>query len=321
MKDSYIVRNMTETDINLGEIRCVIKMGKTVDIMKITPNITMEKLKEQEKIGTLGYRLKKKQLIKVTPKQNVKEKMKVLGRPTVFEEKSENIVFPNKVKRGIVMEENEGLLETEILKDEQENEQDEQENEQEEIAPQTFDSKVDEKWSSRPIVMKEEAEEEVEEEIDEATIGSKVAVDKGVISVVSNEEEDDLRMVESLVKKFEASEKKEAKLPVSNTPGPKVVSANQFLAVVPGDDESPSSESRPLSIKASRNNDSPKIPLTQKQQAEQSATEVAKSEAEPEEDDGRCVALNRFGKRCRNRAKAGMRYCGVHKKQAESENS
>ena len=38
--------------------------------------------------------------------------------------------------------------------------------------------------------------------------------------------------------------------------------------------------------------------------------------AEEEEFDGRCVALTSSGARCRNKARPGTRYCGVHEKEA-----
>ncbi len=45
----------------------------------------------------------------------------------------------------------------------------------------------------------------------------------------------------------------------------------------------------------------------------------ATTESEEEEFDGRCVALTSTGLRCRNKARPGTHYCGVHEKEAAGE--
>jgi N utilization substance protein A len=46
------------------------------------------------------------------------------------------------------------------------------------------------------------------------------------------------------------------------------------------------------------------------------ATGTSTGEGEAEETDGRCIAVTSTGIRCRNQARPGSRYCGVHEKEA-----
>jgi len=63
---------------------------------------------------SFGRRLKQKLLIEVVEEAS----MEVIDRPTVFQAKSDEINFPNKVKTGIVMEERDNLLDSEIIQEE-----------------------------------------------------------------------------------------------------------------------------------------------------------------------------------------------------------
>ena len=110
----YKVKNISQMDINLGEIKVKIPVGKTVDLLKevhITPYV-IEREKDVKR--SLGRRLKQKLLIEVVEEDG----MEVIDRPTVFQAKSDEINFPNKVKTGIVMEERDNLLDSEIIQEE-----------------------------------------------------------------------------------------------------------------------------------------------------------------------------------------------------------
>lgn len=110
----YKVKNVSQMDVNLGEIKVRIPKGKTVDLLKevhVTPYIIE---REKDEARSLGKRLKQKILVEVVEGA---ENLKVIDRPTVFQAKSDEINFPNKVKSGIVMQEKDNFLDSEIIQE------------------------------------------------------------------------------------------------------------------------------------------------------------------------------------------------------------
>jgi len=320
-EESFVVRNMTDTDINLGEIMVRVLARKTVDLMKMRPELTIEKIKRQIEVGTLGIRLKNRQLIEVAPAQS---NMKVVGNATVFEEKSENITFPNRVKRGVKMENIDGLLEQEIYRDEDE----------EEVAIPNIQKDSAKEDSEKSIIMKIKEAQDTKEQSDVAQI----KMDNGSFAVVVEDREEDLDKIKSLVGKHDVSIKNPDSVPiVADSHEGSVVSENGSFAVVAKDDVKEVTEKRPIEIKSKQGDGSAALPQTQKQKEEgiapndimkDATTEpriegdaivITDTKIEPEETlvEGQCLGKNRFGKQCRNRAKKDSNYCMIHKMQED----
>lgn len=67
----YTVLNVTNIDINLGELKVAIKAGKEVDLLQL-PGITLGQIEKAELYGSLGYRLDQKWLVRTSVDYGIK---------------------------------------------------------------------------------------------------------------------------------------------------------------------------------------------------------------------------------------------------------
>lgn len=186
----YKVKNVSQMDVNLGEIKVKIPKGKTVDLLKevhITPYV-IEREKDEER--SLGKRLKQKILVEVVEEA---ENLKVIDRPTVFQAKSDEINFPNKVKSGIVMQEKDNFLDSEII----------QEDVDDVVPPEPVTS------SSDMVVMQEPQDSYKYNDEEPGEVGPQAS--EGMVSMVPeevDEQTEELKQVEEMVKAVNKTKKK-----------------------------------------------------------------------------------------------------------------
>jgi hypothetical protein len=300
--DKYVIKNMTRSNICLGDIRCTIKAGATVDLLKFNPELTLEKLLHHERNGSLGKRLEQKMLVKIEATTRAEKNDGLVERPTVFEEKPENIVFPKRVTTGVVMEEQADILEEEIIRKDE----------------------LDEESLSfvRQSLTKNEPEKDgFDDSVEEVKVGPEPTEDE--LSRVKSDVEDLERRIIT----------KENLRPVKAG----FVSDGKAVAVIPQEVEEKRDEpdSRPAklnieneagTITADVGGDKPK--LNHKTVVAESdydfkmlidGEEVKAKERGPakQEKENRCMGTNRFGKQCNNKPMKDSEYCMVHKMQAE----
>ena len=94
--ESYILRNTTKNDINLGDLRYKIPAGKCRDLLSKTANIPFDQLIKSVQSGSISVRLGR-QLIEVHSKISAPILVREIAEPG-------RILFPQRVKSSIVIE-------------------------------------------------------------------------------------------------------------------------------------------------------------------------------------------------------------------------
>lgn len=94
---SYILKNITGRDANLGDLRVKIPAGKCRNLLAKKSRVTIEDIIRSEKSGSIYKFLKSKVLIKVYKEEEIVLPLMELADPSV-------VTFPQRRKSSIVIE-------------------------------------------------------------------------------------------------------------------------------------------------------------------------------------------------------------------------
>jgi hypothetical protein len=94
---SYILKNITGRDANLGDLRVKIPAGKCRNLLAKKSRVTIEDIVRSEESGSIYKFLKRKVLIKVYKEEEVVLPLMELADPSA-------VTFPQRRKSSIVIE-------------------------------------------------------------------------------------------------------------------------------------------------------------------------------------------------------------------------
>lgn len=95
-EDSYILKNITGRDVNLGDLRIKIPANKSRDLLAKKSRVTIEDIMESEKSGSISKYLGKS-LIRIYKHKSASPPLFEVADPTA-------ITFPQRRKSSIIIE-------------------------------------------------------------------------------------------------------------------------------------------------------------------------------------------------------------------------
>ena len=95
--EKYVLKNITRNDISLGDLRIKIPAGKSRNLLGVKSQLTMKKILESEKSGSIYKRLKSGCLVKIMGLEPAIQILKTVASPSC-------VNFPQSKKSSIVIE-------------------------------------------------------------------------------------------------------------------------------------------------------------------------------------------------------------------------